>query len=97
VIFLLEVPATYSIGFFYNVDSFHGVGEYLVLTASSHLPDINNLPTRQSVLTEYSNLVPVAQFESEKRKQKQKQKRKRVQEEDQPTQADCVTFFKAAW
>ena len=86
----------YSIGFFYNVDSYHTTGEYLILAPSARPLDVSRIPTRQPASPKYSSSIPVALFKSEKGKGPLK--RKRPQElTEELTKEDCVTSFKTAW
>jgi len=89
-----EADAERSIGFFHNVDSYHGIGEYLVLTASTHPFVESNIPTRPSPPGAYDASIPVAVFRSDKGKGK---RAKRTQETEEFTSDDCVSCFETAW
>jgi hypothetical protein len=49
-----------SIGLFYNVDSYHGIGEFLVLAPSTRPLDLSSFPVRESTPPNSDNLTPVA-------------------------------------
>jgi hypothetical protein len=64
-------------GFFYNVDSYHGTGEYLVLVASKRPLVLTNVPTRTSPSRTYNFSISVAVFRSAKSKRMAKRKVRR--------------------
>ena len=87
-----DATTEYSVGLFYNVDSYHGIGEYLVLASSTHLLDPSGVPVTPSI-NAYINPIPVAVFRESKGRSAAK--RRRI-ETEMLTRDDCVSCFDTA-
>ena len=88
----VEAAAKCSIGFFYNVDSYFGVGEYLILTNSRDLNPTGIPAAIQNNI--YTNPIPVAVFRVDKGKRAAK--RKRDPETEELTKDEYKPYFLAA-
>jgi hypothetical protein len=93
---LFEVDAPkYSIGLFHNVDSYHGVGEYLVLAATTRPVVLAEAPPPLPPAPQYTSSIPAAVYRTEERKVERK--RKRGEEDGGLTEDDAARHFKKAW
>jgi hypothetical protein len=86
---------TYSIGLFHNVDSYHGVGEYLVLAATTRPVVLAEAPPPLPPAPQYTTSIPAAVYRTEERKVERK--RKRGEEDGGLTEDDAARHFKRSW
>jgi hypothetical protein len=86
---------SYSIGLFHNVDSYHGVGEYLVLAATTRPVILAEAPPPLPPAPQYTSSIPAAVYRTEERKVERK--RKRGEEDGGLTEDDAARHFKKAW